>query len=73
MAELAVRAECAGVVLSLAVSAGDAVEPDQELLVIESMKTEIPVSSPRAGRVAALRVTEGQLVEERQVLALIET
>ncbi|HEY8572271.1 acetyl-CoA carboxylase biotin carboxyl carrier protein subunit [Phenylobacterium sp.] len=73
MAELTVRAEFAGIVLSVSVEAGRVVEADQELLVIESMKTEIPVGSPKAGRVTGIRVSEGQTVEERQPLVVLET
>lgn len=73
MAEITVRAEFAAVVLSLSVAEGDAVEADQELMVLESMKTEIPVASPVAGRVKAIRVAEGQNIEERATLLVIET
>ena len=72
MAEMTVRAEFAAIVLSISVATGDAVEADQELLVLESMKTEIPVAAPRAGRVAALRVREGDTIEERQPLVVLE-
>ena len=73
MAELTVRAEFAGQVLSLSVAPGDAVAADQELMVLESMKTEIPVAAPAAGRVAEIRVAEGQAVEERQPLVVLAT
>lgn len=73
MGDVAVRAEFAAVVLTLSVAAGDRVEADQELLVLESMKTEIPVAAPSAGRVAEVRVQPGQAVEERDLLVLLET
>ena len=41
------------------------------LLVLESMKMEIPVEAPRAGRVAEVRVSEGDAVEEGDVLAVL--
>ena len=72
MAEITVRSECAAVVLKLSVSPGDAVEADQELLVLESMKTEIPVTAPRAGRVSAIAVAEGETIAERQALLVLE-
>ena len=72
MAEVTVRAEFAAMVLSVSVAAGDAVEADQELLVLESMKTEIPVAAPRAGRVTAVRVNEGDTIQERQPLVVLE-
>ena len=45
---------------------------DDTILIIESMKMEIPVASPRAGRLVELRVAEGEAVKEGQVVAVIE-
>jgi acetyl-CoA carboxylase biotin carboxyl carrier protein len=42
------------------------------LLVIESMKMEIPVESPEAGRVVEIRVEPGQSVDEGDVLVVLE-
>jgi biotin carboxyl carrier protein len=41
-------------------------------MIIESMKMEIPVASPRAGTVVEIRVAEGEPVKEGQVVAIIE-
>ena len=73
MPAITVRAEFSAVVLKLCVASGDWVARDQELLVLESMKTEIPMTSPSDGHVAAISVGEGQAVDERQVLLVIET
>lgn len=67
-----ITAEFAAAVLQVHVAPGDQVLADQELLLLESMKTEIPVAAPLAGRVAALAVAEGDLVEEGQLLISIE-
>ncbi|PYM66435.1 MAG: acetyl-CoA carboxylase biotin carboxyl carrier protein subunit [Candidatus Rokuibacteriota bacterium] len=48
------------------VAAGDAV------IVLESMKMEIPVEAPRAGAVKEIRVQEGQTVQEGDVVAVLE-
>ena len=61
MAEITVRSECA------------AVQADQELLMLESMKTEIPVPAPMAGRVLSIAVAEGDTIAERQALLVLET
>ncbi|MEZ4356832.1 MAG: acetyl-CoA carboxylase biotin carboxyl carrier protein subunit [Myxococcota bacterium] len=50
---------------------GAQVEEDV-LLVIESMKMEIPVEAPEAGRVVEIRAQEGQAVEEGDVLVVLE-
>ena len=66
-----VAAPLAGKVLSIAVAVGDAVEEDDELLVLEAMKMETVVYAPRDGTVTALRVAVGDQVEEDDPLATI--
>ena len=73
MTEITVRSECAAAVLKLSVSVGDQVQADQELLMLESMKTEIPVPAPMAGRVLSIAVAEGDTIAERQALLVLET
>jgi acetyl-CoA carboxylase biotin carboxyl carrier protein len=67
-----VTAEMMGSVWRVEKAVGDSVEEEDVLLIIESMKMEIPVEAPCAGRVAEIRVAEGQSVEEGDVLAVIE-
>ncbi len=67
-----VEAQIAGNVWKIEKSVGDAVEEEDVLIVIESMKMEIPVEAPCAGRLAEVRVQEGESVEEGAVLAVIE-
>jgi biotin carboxyl carrier protein len=50
------------------VSEGERVEQDQLLVVLESMKMEIPVEAPGPGRVESILVSDGQSVEEGDVL-----
>ena len=59
-----VRAEMAGKVLEVCVAPGDAVEEDQDLVIIESMKMQIPVGSPEAGSVAKVFVAPEQFLNE---------
>jgi acetyl-CoA carboxylase biotin carboxyl carrier protein len=63
-----VRAHITGTVWKIEVSVGDAVTEGQTLLILESMKMEMPVESPGAGRVTAVLVTQGSSVEEGAVL-----
>lgn len=67
-----VKAELVGNVWKIEAKPGDTVEEDDILLILESMKMEIPVVSPVAGRVAEIRVKETDVVREGQVLAVIE-
>jgi acetyl-CoA carboxylase biotin carboxyl carrier protein len=67
-----VEAEITGNVWKIERAVGDEVETEDVLLIIESMKMEIPVEAPCAGRVAELRVVEGQGIEEGDVLVILE-
>jgi biotin carboxyl carrier protein len=51
---------------------GDRVEEDDVIMVIESMKMEIPVEAPCGGTIARICVSEGDGIEEGIVLAVIE-
>jgi acetyl-CoA carboxylase biotin carboxyl carrier protein len=51
---------------------GEKVEVDDVIMIIESMKMEIPVEAPCAGKICEIRVREGEMVEEGAILALIE-
>jgi len=64
----AVRAHIAGTVWKLEVSFDDEVEEGQTVVVLESMKMEMPVEAPIAGRVTAIHVAPGRFVEEGESL-----
>jgi acetyl-CoA carboxylase biotin carboxyl carrier protein len=66
-----VKAELVGTVWKVLIKPGDTVEADQELIVLESMKMEIPVIAPRAGVVREVRVKETDVVAENQVLVVL--
>ena len=59
-----VRAEMAGKVIQVCVSVGDTVAEDQDLIIIESMKMQIPVGSPEEGTVAKVYVVPDQFLNE---------
>jgi acetyl-CoA carboxylase biotin carboxyl carrier protein len=67
-----VVAEMVANVWKVVVAPGDAVGAGDPLVVLESMKMEIPVESPAAGTVMEVRVQEGGLVQEGDVIAVIE-
>ena len=72
MARFTVQSEVAGTVWKIEVSVGDAVQADQSLVILESMKMEIPASAPQAGTVLQVLVAEGEAVAEGQDLVVIE-
>jgi acetyl-CoA carboxylase biotin carboxyl carrier protein len=67
-----VRAEMAANVWKVLVAEGDAVAQDTELLVLESMKMEIPVLAERSGTVRRVAVQEGSVVREGDVLVQLD-
>jgi acetyl-CoA carboxylase biotin carboxyl carrier protein len=72
MKSLVVSAEVAGTVWKIAVAVGDAVSAEQDLVILESMKMEIPTAAPQAGVVRQILVEEGEAVSEGQQLLIIE-
>jgi biotin carboxyl carrier protein len=66
-----VRAEMVANVWKVVVSQGDSVEEGDTLVILESMKMEIPVLAESAGTVAELKVAEGDVVQEGDVIAVI--
>ena len=68
MPTIDIPAPMAGSVKELLVAVGDNVGEGAELLIIESMKMEIPLESPVAGRIAEILVTPPAAIEEGQVL-----
>ena len=67
-----VKAELVGNVWKIKTEPGAKVAEEDELLILESMKMEIPVTAPRAGTVKEVRVKEGEVVKEGQVLVVLE-
>jgi biotin carboxyl carrier protein len=67
-----VRAEMAATVWKVVAQVGQLVGPDDVLVVLESMKMEIPVVAETAGTVRSLPAAEGSLVQEGDVLAVID-
>lgn len=67
-----VMAEMVASVWQVVASAGDIVEPHDTLVILESMKMEIPVPAEVAGVVTEMTVNEGDVVNEGDSIAVIE-
>jgi biotin carboxyl carrier protein len=67
-----VLAELVANVLKVTAKAGDTVEPNDTLVILESMKMEIPVLAEVAGTITELKVTEGEVVRDGDPIAVIE-
>jgi acetyl-CoA carboxylase biotin carboxyl carrier protein len=71
MAEVRVRSEIAGSVWKIEVAVGDEVSEDDPLVILESMKMEIPLQAPRSGVVKEILVAEGEPIAEGEVVVII--
>ena len=67
-----VVAEVAGKVWKIEAQVGARLAADDAILILESMKMEIPVAAPRAGRLVELRVKEGDMLHEGSIVAVVE-
>jgi acetyl-CoA carboxylase biotin carboxyl carrier protein len=72
IAGVQVKAELAGNLWKVVVSEGQQVSADETLMILESMKMEIPVNAPKAGRVSRIHVKEGEPVQEGQLLVELD-
>jgi biotin carboxyl carrier protein len=66
-----VRAEMVANVWKVVATEGDQVEDGDTLVILESMKMEIPVLAEGAGTLAKLHVAEGDVVQEGDLIATI--
>ena len=62
----------AGLVLELLVKAGEQVSVDQDVVMLESMKMQIPVQATANGTVKAIKVNKGDFVDDGDVLLEVE-
>ncbi len=73
MAEVKVLSEVTGTAWKIVVSAGQNVDANDELIIAEAMKMEIPHVAPVAGTVKQVCVEEGATISEDELLVIIET
>jgi biotin carboxyl carrier protein len=67
-----IESEIAGTVWKIVTEAGAELDEDDPLMILESMKMEIPVLMPEQGKVLKILVAEGDSIAEGQPLAEIE-
>ena len=72
MARTKVVSDIAGKVWKIEAAGGAKVAQEDTILILESMKMEIPVTAPRAGIVVEIYFKEGEVVGEGEVVAIIE-
>ena len=72
MAKIEVTSEVAGNVWKVQAKVGAVLAEEDVIMILESMKMEIPVEAPVAGKLVELLVAEEEGVDEDQVVAVIE-
>ena len=73
MARVEILSEVTGNVWKIEAGVGDRLQEDDAILILESMKMEIPVEAGRSGTLVELLVKEKDPVEEDQVLAILDS
>ena len=67
-----VKAELVGNLWKITTEVGQQVDVDDTIMILESMKMEIPILSPVAGTIKEILVKEGEVVQEGQTVAIVE-
>ena len=67
-----VKSQIKAIVWKVLKETGDTVKIDDEIVILESMKMEIPIPSEFNGKIKSIEVSEGDEVDEGQVVAIIE-
>ncbi|KAA1040262.1 acetyl-CoA carboxylase biotin carboxyl carrier protein subunit [Macrococcus equipercicus] len=67
-----VLATMSGSVWKIVKAVGDTVEMDEDIMILESMKMEIPIMAEDEGTIKELKVAEGDFVNEGDIVAIIE-
>ncbi|GGP15986.1 acetyl-CoA carboxylase biotin carboxyl carrier protein subunit [Oceanobacillus neutriphilus] len=67
-----IKASMAGNVWKITVQQGEAVEEGQDVVILESMKMEIPIASEEKGILKEWKVQEGDFVNEGDTMAIVE-
>tara|TARA_B100000941_G_scaffold195151_1_gene141367 strand:+ start:351 stop:569 length:219 start_codon:yes stop_codon:yes gene_type:complete len=72
MSIMEVKSQIKAIVWKVLKETGDTVKIDDEIVILESMKMEIPILSEFNGKIKSIEVNEGDEVDEGQVVAIID-
>ena len=67
-----ITSNMAGNIWKILVNVGDDVEKEQEVVILESMKMEIPIEIEHSGKIIEIKLKEGDFVNEGDVIMTIE-
>tara|TARA_B100000945_G_scaffold262666_1_gene221273 strand:+ start:102 stop:320 length:219 start_codon:yes stop_codon:yes gene_type:complete len=72
MSNMEIKSQIKAIVWKIVKKSGDTVKIDDEIILLESMKMEIPISSEFNGRIKSIEVSEGDEIDEGQIVAILE-
>ncbi|MFT4520601.1 MAG: acetyl-CoA carboxylase biotin carboxyl carrier protein [Halioglobus sp.] len=72
MAVITILSEVAGVVWQVSAQVGQSLEPDEAVVIVESMKMELPVCTPKAGKVLQILVSKSDVVAAGDPVARLD-
>tara|TARA_B100000242_G_C42923308_1_gene428141 strand:+ start:592 stop:810 length:219 start_codon:yes stop_codon:yes gene_type:complete len=72
MNNMEIKTQIRAIVWKIVKKEGDKVKIDDEIILLESMKMEIPISSEFNGRIKSIEVSEGDEIDEGQIVAILE-
>ena len=67
-----IKAHITGTVWKIEAAVGDVLDEDDVVMILESMKMEMPIEAPADGKILTITVSEGEPVQEGQVVATLE-
>ena len=67
-----IKSQIKAIVWKIVKKKGDTVKIDDEIILLESMKMEIPILSEFNGRIKSIEVSEGDEIDEGQIVAILE-
>lgn len=67
-----ITSNMAGNIWKVLVGVGEEVESNQEVVILESMKMEIPIETEQSGRIIDIKIKEGDFVNEGDVIITLE-
>ena len=67
-----IKAHITGTVWKIEAKVGETLDEDDVVMILESMKMEMPIEAPADGEITAILVAEGDSVQEGQVVAQME-
>ena len=73
MSYIEVLSEVTGTIWKIESLTGQSIDEGDDMMIVESMKMEIPITAPAKGTIIEFKVTENDPVKEGQVVALIKS